>query len=65
MKKKTTCRSKKREWLISNDNNYNCQQIDNKIQKIVIFICSIIISSGFKGVKIWLTRMISSLCRKP
>ena len=42
----------------------NCNQIndDNKIQKIVIFICSIIISVGFKSIKVWLTRMISSLC---
>ena len=38
---------------------------DNKIQKVVVFICSIIISVGFKSIKIWLTRMISSLCRKP
>lgn len=42
----------------------NCKQINdnNKIQKIVVFICSIIISVGFKSVKVWLTRMISSLC---
>ncbi|RHZ50930.1 hypothetical protein Glove_487g10 [Diversispora epigaea] len=47
------------------DNN-NFQQINiKKIQKIVIFICSIIITIGFKNTKIWLTRMISSLCRKP
>ncbi|RHZ84758.1 hypothetical protein Glove_76g5 [Diversispora epigaea] len=47
------------------DNN-NFQQINiKKIQKIVIFICSIIITIGFKNTKIWLTRMISCLCRKP
>ncbi|RHZ88408.1 hypothetical protein Glove_23g145 [Diversispora epigaea] len=43
------------------DNN-NFQQINiKKIQKIVIFIYSIIITIGFKNTKIWLTRMISSL----
>ena len=31
----------------------------------MVFLCSIIISVGFKGTKIWLTRMISNLCRKP
>ena len=31
----------------------------------MIFICSIIISVGFKSIKVWLTRMISSLCQKP
>ena len=46
--------------------NSNFQQINiKKIQKIVVFICSIIITIGFKNTKIWLTRMISSLYRKP
>jgi hypothetical protein len=50
----------------SRSDNNNLQQINiKKIQKIVIFICSIIITIGFKNTKIWLTRMISSLCRKP
>ncbi|RHZ43769.1 hypothetical protein Glove_856g18 [Diversispora epigaea] len=49
-----------------NSDNNNFQQINiKKIQKIIIFICSIIITIGFKNTKIWLTRMISSLCRKP
>lgn len=36
-----------------------------KIQKTVIFLTSIIVSFAFKGTKIWLTRMLASLCRKP
>src|SRR6266496_977761 len=65
LKKKDNVQIKKKERLNNND-NYICQQIDNnKIQKIVIFICSIIISIGSKSVKVWLTRTISSLCRKP
>ena len=36
-----------------------------KSQKVVIFITSIIISLGFKGIKIWLIRILASLYRKP
>lgn len=63
-KKKLQVVNQKQKNRSGDDSNF--QQLNiKKIQKIVIFICSIIITIGFKNTKIWLTRMISSLCRKP
>ena len=49
-----------------NKKNYISKSFNiEKSQKVVIFITSIIISLGFKGIKIWLIRILASLCRKP
>ncbi|RHZ78996.1 hypothetical protein Glove_152g51 [Diversispora epigaea] len=46
--------------------NYYFKNLNKKkIQKIIIFITSIIVSLGFKGTKIWLIRMLANLCQKP
>jgi len=45
--------------------NYNPKNLNaKKVQKTVIFIVSIIVSLAFKKTKIWLTRILSSLCQK-
>ena len=59
--KRKQCANHKKKYRHSINNGKQINY-DNEIQKIVVFICSIIISVGFKSVKVWLTRMISSLC---
>ncbi len=45
--------------------NYNPKNLNaKKVQKTVIFMVSIIVSLAFKKTKIWLTRILSSLCQK-
>ena len=45
--------------------NYNSKNLNTKkVQKTVIFMVSIIVSLAFKKTKIWLTRILSSLCQK-
>jgi len=45
--------------------NYNSKNLNTKkVQKTVIFMVSIIVSLAFKKTKIWLIRILLSLCQK-
>jgi hypothetical protein len=49
--------NQQKKYRHGNKTNNNYKQIndDSKIQKVVIFICSIILSIGFRNIKVWLT----------